>query len=60
MSQLRPTTRDSAVVLLVQPRDDGLHMYAEFLCCHGLSVIAVSDATRLGAVAEVRSATGRV
>lgn len=44
MRQLRPTTRDSAVVLLVQPRDDGLHMYAEFLCCHGLAVIAVSDA----------------
>ena len=43
MGQLMPTTRDSAVVLLVQPCDDGLRMYAEFLSCHGLAVIAVSD-----------------
>ena len=33
-----------AVLLLVQPGDDGLHMYAEFLSSHGLAVIAVSDA----------------
>ena len=38
------TPRDSAVVLLVQPCDDGLRMYAEFLSCHGFAVIAVSDA----------------
>ncbi len=44
MRQLMPTTRDSALVLLVQPRDDGLQMYAEFLCRHGLAVIAVTDA----------------
>ena len=42
MRQLMPTTRDSALVLLVQPRDDGLQMYAEFLCHHGLAVIAVT------------------
>jgi hypothetical protein len=50
------TTRDSAGVLLVQPCDDGLHMYAELLSYHELTVIAVSNATRSGAVAEVRSA----
>ena len=30
MGQFLPRTRDSAVLLLVQPCDDGLHMYAEF------------------------------
>jgi len=44
MRQPMPTTRDGAVVLLVQPRDDGLHMYAEYLCEYGLAVIAVSEA----------------
>lgn len=44
MRQPMPATRDAAVVLLVQPRDDGLHMYAEYLCEYGLSVIAVSEA----------------
>jgi DNA-binding response OmpR family regulator len=39
-----PTLRNSPVVLLVQPRDDGLHMYAEVLSADGLVVIAVSDA----------------
>lgn len=39
-----PTTRDGAEVLLVQPRNDGLHMYAEYLSEHGLAVIALSDA----------------
>ena len=39
-----PTIHESAVVLLVQPGDDGLHMYAEFLSDAGLAVIAVSDA----------------
>ena len=43
MRQPTPTTRESAVVLLVQHCDDGLHMYAEFLCYHGLAVIAISD-----------------
>src|SRR5271170_1993547 len=32
------------IVLLVQPRDDGLEMYAEFLRYHGLDVVGVSDA----------------
>jgi DNA-binding response OmpR family regulator len=44
MRQPMPTIRESAVVLLVQPCDDGLHMYAEFLSDHGLAVVAVSDA----------------
>lgn len=44
MGQPMPTTRAGAVVLLAQPRDDGLRMYAECLCKHGLKVIAVSDA----------------
>jgi CheY-like chemotaxis protein len=34
----------SAVVLLVQPWDDGTDMYVEFLRDHGLVVIGVSDA----------------
>lgn len=44
MGQLLSRTRDGAVVLLVQPCDDGLQMYAEYLCEHGLAVIAVSEA----------------
>lgn len=44
MCQSMPATRDGAVVLLAQPRDDGLHIYAECLCKHGLAVIAVSEA----------------
>lgn len=39
-----PTTRESAVLLLVQPIDDGLCMYAKCLSDHGLAVMAVSDA----------------
>src|SRR4029079_4887377 len=34
----------SAVVLLVQPCDDGMDMYVEFLRDHGLAVIGVSEA----------------
>ncbi|MEP7307476.1 MAG: hypothetical protein ABJA98_18370 [Acidobacteriota bacterium] len=44
MRQLTRTTRDSAVFLLVQPSDDRLHMYRAFSSCHGLAVIAVSNA----------------
>lgn len=44
MRQPMPTTRDGAVVLLAQPRDDGLQIYAECLRKHGLAVIAVSEA----------------
>lgn len=44
MRQLMPTTHDGAVVLLAQPRDEGLHAYAECLREHGLAVIAVSEA----------------
>lgn len=44
MREPMPTTRGRAVVLLAQPRDDGLRMYAECLCNHGLEVIAVSEA----------------
>jgi len=43
MGQCLPRTRESGVLLLVQPCDDGLHMYAEFLSYQGLAVIAVSD-----------------
>jgi CheY-like chemotaxis protein len=43
MRHLVPITSDSAVVLLVQPYDDGLKMYVEFLRYHGLAVIGVSD-----------------
>jgi CheY-like chemotaxis protein len=39
-----PARRESAVVLLVQPGDDGVHMYAEFLSDHGLAVTTASDA----------------
>ena len=41
--QPMPSTRNEAVVLLVQPCDDGLLMYAEHLCEYGLAVIAVSE-----------------
>ena len=34
----------SAVILLVQPCDDGRDMYVEFLRHHGFAVIGVSDA----------------
>jgi two-component system cell cycle response regulator DivK len=44
MRLARPTIRDSEVVLLVQPRDDGLDRYVEFLSGQGLAVIGVSDA----------------
>jgi CheY-like chemotaxis protein len=44
MRQPLPTVRDSEVVVLVQPRDDGLDMYVEFLSYHRLAVIGVSDA----------------
>ena len=44
MRQLIRTTRDRAVVLPVQPCDDGLHMYGAFLSYHGLAVMAVSAA----------------
>jgi len=44
MRQPMPTTSSSAVVLLVQPRDDGLYMYLEFLRYSGLTAIGVSDA----------------
>jgi len=44
MRQPMPTTRDGAVVLLAQPLDAGLHIYADCLCKHGLAVIAVSEA----------------
>jgi two-component system, OmpR family, response regulator RpaA len=44
MRQLMPTPASSELVLLVQPREDGLDGYLEFLCYHGLAVIAVSDA----------------
>ena len=39
---MSPTPR--AVVLLVQPCDDGMDMYSEFLRDHGFAVIGVSDA----------------
>jgi hypothetical protein len=44
MGQFLPRTGESAVLLLVQPCDDGLHMYAESVSYHGLAMIAVSDA----------------
>jgi CheY-like chemotaxis protein len=44
MRQLMPTAPSSEIVLLVQPREDGLDLYLEFLCYHGLAVIPVSDA----------------
>jgi DNA-binding response OmpR family regulator len=43
MRQPMPSTRNGAVVLLVLPCDDGLLMYAEYLCEYGLTVIAVSE-----------------
>ena len=45
MQRPSESTSRRPVVLLVQPsRDDSLEMYAEFLRCHGLVVIPVSDA----------------
>jgi two-component system cell cycle response regulator DivK len=44
MRQPPPIPPDSEVALLVQPRDDGLDMYLEFLRHRGLAVIGVSDA----------------
>src|SRR5471032_1412527 len=44
MHQRMPATPDAALVLLVQPRGDGLEMYGEFLRYHGLAVIGVSNA----------------
>jgi DNA-binding response OmpR family regulator len=44
MRQPLPTMRDSEVVVLAQPRDDGLDMYVEFLSYHRFAVIGVSDA----------------
>ncbi len=44
MRQPMPTTRESAVLLLVQPIDDGLCMCAKCLSDHGFAVMAVSDA----------------
>ena len=43
MRQPLPTPPSGAVILLLQPRDDGLEMYTELLRYHGLAVIAVSD-----------------
>ena len=44
MQRISMPTGRRPVVLLVQPsRDDGLEMYTEFLRCHGLAVIPVSD-----------------
>ncbi len=43
MRQPVPPQACGATVVLLQPCDDGLEMYAEFLHYHQLAVIAVSD-----------------
>ncbi len=43
MRRLQTTAASAPVVLLLQPHDDGLEMYTEFLRYHELEVIGVSD-----------------
>jgi CheY-like chemotaxis protein len=43
MRQALTVPSSGAIILLLQPRDDGLDMYTESLRDHGLAVIAVSD-----------------
>ena len=51
-----PSVKPAAVVLLVQPHDDGRDMYAEFLGHHGLTVVCpdeVAEALTLAPTSDV-------